>query len=134
MKRLLFLFACMMFTTVASARFTALCDIQYQTRNGWSDAYRVNVVFLSGCEMQPRQYSNEVYVAIWFSEDECAIIKLDVTHISADFGMKDFKSIYLLNSYIDGKQVNTKYERTWRITSKNLLGKFIDQEVSSGLF
>lgn len=134
MKRFLLLFICVLITTVASARFTALCDIQYKTQSGWSDKYRAKVIFLSGCEMQPQQYSNEVYVAIWFSEDECAIIKLDVTHISANFRMKDFKSIYWVNSYIDGKQVNTEYERTWRITSKEALGDFIDKNISSGLF
>lgn len=78
--------------------------------------------------------SNEVYVVIWFSEDKCAIIKLEVTHISAKFRMKDFKSIYWVKSYIDGKQVNTEYERTWRITSKKTSGSFIDKNVSSGLF
>ena len=134
MKRFLLLFICVLITTVASARFTALCDIQYKTQNGWSDKYRATVIFLSGCEMQPKQYSNEVYVAIWFSEDECAIIELEVYHISADFRMKDFKSIFWLNSYIDGKQVNTEHERTWRITSKEALGGFIDKNISSGLF
>ena len=134
MKRFLLLFACVLITTAASARFTALCDIQYKTQNGWSDQYRAKVIFLSGCEMQPQQYSNEVYVAIWFSEEECAIIKLDVTHISVNFGIKDFKSIYWIESYIDGKQVNTEYERVWRITSKNSLGNFIDKNISSGLF
>lgn len=48
--------------------------------------------------------------------------------------MKDFKSIYWIESYIDGKQVNTEYERVWRITSKNSLGNFIDKNISSGLF
>lgn len=123
-----------MITTVASARFMALCDIQYKTLDGWSDTYLAKVIFLSGCEMQPEQYSNEVYAAIWFSEDECAIIKLDVTHISTNFGIKDFKSIYWIESYIDGKQVNTEYERTWRITSKNSFGDFIDKNISPGLF
>lgn len=89
MKRFFLLFTCVLITTVASARFTALCDIQYKTQNGWSDKYRAKVIFLSGCEMQPQQYSNEVYVAIWFSEEECAIIKLDATHISVNFRMKD---------------------------------------------
>lgn len=134
MKRFLLLFTLLLITTVASASFTALCDIQYKTQNGWSDTYRAKVVFLSGCEMQPKQYSNEVYAAIWFSEDECAIIKLDVTHISTNFSMKDFKSIYWVKSYIDGKQVNTEYERVWRITSKQALGGFIDKNISSGLF
>lgn len=134
MRKLLLLLTCIMITTAASAHFIALCDIQYKTQKGWSDTYRTKVIFLSGYEMQPQQYSNEVYVAIWFSEDECAIIKLDVTHISVNFSMKDFKTIYWANSYIDGKQVNTEYERMWRITSKDLLGSFIDQRVSSGLF
>lgn len=134
MKRLLLFTICIIITTAASARFVALCDIQYRTHNGWSDTYRAKVVFLSGCEMQPKQYSNEVYVAIWFSEDECAIIKLDVTHISVNFGIKDFKSIYWVKSYIDGKQVNTEYERMWRITSKTSFGSFIDEDISSGLF
>lgn len=134
MKRFLLLFICVLITTAASARFMALCDIQYKTQNGWSDIYRAKVIFLSGCEMQPQQYSNEVYAVIWFSEDECAIIKLDVTHISAKFRMKDFKSIYWVQSYIDGKQVNTEYERTWRITSKKTSGGFIDKNISSGLF
>lgn len=123
-----------MTTTVASARFMALCDIQYKTQNGWSDIYRAKVIFLSGCEMQPQQYSNEVYAVIWFSDDECVFIKLDVTHISAKFRIKDFKSIYCVNSYIDGKQVNTKNERHWRITSKKISGDFIDENISSGLF
>lgn len=133
MKRFLLLFTLLLITTAVSARFTALCDIQYRTQNGWSDTYRAKVVFLSGYEMQPKQYSNEVYAAIWFSEDECAIIKLDVTHISTNFRMKDFKSIYWVKSYIDGKQVNTEYERFWRITSKHSLGDFIDENISSGL-
>lgn len=134
MKRFLSSFICVLITTAASARFTALCDTQYKTQNGWSDKYCVKVIFLSGCEMQPQQYSNEAYVAIWFSEDECVIIRLDVTHISANFRMKDFKSIYWVNSYIDGKQVNTEHERTWRITSKQASGGFIDSNISSGLF
>lgn len=134
MKRFLLLFTLLLITTVASASFTALCDIQYRTQNGWSNTYRAKVVFLSECEMQPQKYSNEVYAAIWFSGDECAIIKLDVTHISTNFKMKDFKSIYWVKSYIDGKQVNREYERDWRITSKQALGGFIDKNISSGLF
>lgn len=134
MKRLLFLIICGLITAATSARFVVLCDIQYKTENGWSDKYRAKVIFLSGCEMQPQQYSNEVYVAIWFSEEECAIIKLDVTHLSANFGIKDFKSIFFVKPYIDGKQVNTEYERVWRIISKQTVGGFIDKNVPSGLF
>ena len=51
MKKILLLFTLLLITTVASASFTALCDIQYKTQNGWSDIYSAKVVFLSGCEM-----------------------------------------------------------------------------------
>lgn len=116
------------------ARFDAVCNVQYLTENGWSDEVLTEVSFVSGVELTPKQYSNEVYAVVWFSNDNCAIIKLrdDVITIGK-FKQKDFRSLYWLTKSYDGKQVNSEYERKWRITAKDILGQFLDKRVPKGV-
>ena len=42
-----------MITTVASASFTALCDIQYKTQNRWSDIYSAKLFFFQDVKCSP---------------------------------------------------------------------------------
>lgn len=134
MKHFLFLFFCFFSIQISNARYDAICYVQYETEEGWSEKITTEVSFVSGIELTPKQYSNEVYAIIWFSNSNCAIIKLRDNYISSDFKQKDFRSLYWINKYYNGKQVNSEYKRLWKITAKDDFNQFIDERVPEGIF
>ena len=119
MKYILSFITILLFSQVCYARYDAVCYVQYMTKQGWSEKVATEVSFVSGVELTPKQYSNEVYAIVWFSNNNCAIIKLRDNFISTNFMQQDFRSLYWMSKYYDGQQVNSEYERTWRLIAKD---------------
>ena len=109
----------------AEARIDRYCMVAYQTGVSWYREYRMEVAFLSGRELnqatRSRQYDmNSVYVALWFDDDEVAVIELDTIRYSWDaFTDRDFRNLFILRNAIDGVQVNGNGGLKWRITAKD---------------
>ena len=133
MKYILSFITIILFSQISYARYNAICYVQYMTKQGWSEKVATEVSFLSGVELTPKQYSNEVYAIVWFSNNNCAIIKLRNNFISTDFKQQDFRSLYWMSKYYDGQQVNSEYEQTWRIIAKDDYGQFIDKRTPNGI-
>ena len=133
MKYILSFITIILFSQISYARYNAICYVQYMTKQGWSEKVATEVSFVSGVELTPKQYSNEVYAIVWFSNNNCAIIKLRNNFISTDFKQQDFRSLYCMSKYYDGQQVNSEYEQTWRIIAKDDYGQFIDKRTPNGI-
>lgn len=133
MKYILSFITIILFSQISYARYNAICYVQYMTKQGWSEKVATEVSFVSGVELTPKQYSNEVYAIVWFSNNNCAIIKLRNNFISTDFKQQDFRSLYWMSKYYDGQQVNSEYEQTWRIIAKDDYGQFIDKRTPNGI-
>ena len=133
MKYILSFITIILFSQISYARYNAICYVQYMTKQGWSEKVATEVSFVSGVELTPKQYSNEVYAIVWFSNNNCAIIKLRNNFISTDFKQQDFRSLYWMSKYYDGQQVNSEYEQTWRIIAKDDYNQFIDKRTPNGI-
>ena len=133
MKYILSFITIILFSQISYARYNAICYVQYMTKQGWYEKVATEVSFVSGVELTPKQYSNEVYAIVWFSNNNCAIIKLRNNFISTDFKQQDFRSLYWMSKYYDGQQVNSEYEQTWRIIAKDDYGQFIDKRTPNGI-
>lgn len=135
MKHFLPFIAIMLFSQICHARYNAVCHVQYMTEEGWSEEVATEVSFVLGTELSPQQYSNEVYAIVWFSNNNCAIIKIRDNYIptTPKFRQKDFRSLFWMTKDYDGYQVNTEYEQKWRITAKDRYGRFIDERVPEGI-
>ena len=134
MKRItLFILLLLSFTSVDAA-IKRYMDVQYETEDGWSKKYRMEVSFMSASELNEatKTYSyglSKYYAIIWFQDGGCAIIDMKVT-IAADNILTDntIRNIFIINSHKDGVQINDEHETKWRITAK-VLGQFIDSRI-----
>ena len=133
MKYILSFITIILFSQISYARYNAVCYVQYMTKQGWSEKVATEVSFVSGVELTPKQYSNEVYAIVWFTNKNCAIIKLRNNFISLNFKQQDFRSLYWMSKYYDGQQVNSEYEQTWRIIAKDDYNQFIVKRTPNGI-
>lgn len=129
----LFILLLISFTSI-NASVNRYMDIQYETQNGWSKKYRMEITFMSANELNEatRTYSyglSKYYAVIWFRDGECAIIDLKAS-LAVDNVIDDntIHNIFIISSYKDGVQVNDEYKRKWRITAK-IYGQFIDSRI-----
>jgi hypothetical protein len=129
-------FAWLFFTLApAQAEVRFLCEVSYQTLAGWSDGRIVEVTFASGKELNSKTRTLEFdifanYAMIWFGAGQVAILKHDGFSISPGpaFDVADFKRMFLISQTEQFEQVNSEYERRWRIRAKDLI-RFIDPRV-----
>src|SRR3972149_7314860 len=64
-----------------NAKYTQTCVVRYMTQDGWSKKYTVDVIFISGSELNEAtksfKYSSfSVYVVIFWSKEQVSVIKL----------------------------------------------------------
>lgn len=118
------------FASIAEVR--RICKVQYQTEDGWSKEYTVEVTFITGRELNAAtksynysSYSN--YCLIWFDKGQVAILEITdfLSSVGEDFDPEDFRNTFNFRTQIDCKQTNSEEKRKWRIIAKTLLG-FID--------
>lgn len=82
MKKTLLLLAFLIFGIfTASAKYTQTCVVKYQTQNGWSKKYTVDVSFMTGTELNEAtnsyKYSSySTYAIIFWGKDQATVIKL----------------------------------------------------------
>lgn len=132
MKKLFCIVAVILFSLQLSARIAVICDVVYEKSLGeWSDFYRLEVEFLSGGEMGRILESNSLFAVIWFSQTNCAIIKMEHNGILIGEVDKNFVNTYLsfdmLNEGKLGLQVNSKNgEIKWRVYGKDEMSLLID--------
>ena len=109
-----------------------ICKVAYQTEDGWSKEYTMEVSFATGKELNDATqsfnystYSN--YCLIWFDQGEVAILKLDAFLIrSGDkFADEDFRNLFSFRKEIECQQINSESERHWNIKAKDFI-QFID--------
>lgn len=70
-----------LFVIPSQGKYVQTCEVKYQTQNGWSKKYTVDVTFMTGSELNTAtksfKYSSfSVYAIIFWSKDEATIIKL----------------------------------------------------------
>ena len=112
------------------------CKVQYQRQDGtWSEEYTMTVEFMTGSELNTRthQYkydSYKKYCLIWFSDGGVAIEEItDYIMCGFEFDDTAFRTLFGYRRSIECKQINSTSEEApkWRITAKNSVGYFIDQ-------
>jgi hypothetical protein len=133
LRSILFILLISVLLTASSyAETRRLCKVYYETENGWSQGYTMEVSFLTGYELNnaTRSYSYSMfsnYCLIWFGKGEVAILKINATLFRSgnEFERDDFLNLFLLQSEIRCVQVNSEDERNWKIKAKEFIN-FID--------
>ncbi len=115
----------------AQAKITLKCDVVYESSMfKWSDYYRRDVDFMSGHEIGGIYRGSDLYAVIWFSQTNCAIIKMDYNGLLLSEVDEYFMSTYfgfdVLNEGRLGEQVNADEKIRWRIYGKDERGFMID--------
>ncbi|MBT7826143.1 MAG: hypothetical protein HN600_06070 [Bacteroidetes bacterium] len=118
-KIILILLVILVYTASVNAKYTQTCKVKYKKNYGWSDYYTVNVIFMSGMELNKatRTYNYEsysTYATIFWGKDEASVIKLSsYTGCGSE----------VTKSCIDNKVMNLEGEdqdgRDWEICTKS---------------
>ncbi|WP_167618041.1 hypothetical protein [Maribellus sediminis] len=100
-------------------RYTQKCVAQYQTRDGWSNAYNVNVNFMSGTALNNAtntfNYSTtSVYGVIFWDKGQASVIKI-TTYLPCG-GTVDRSCINSVLGPLKGKDQDGD---VWRINTNN---------------
>jgi len=80
--RYLFLFVFLFLVNIqVQAKYTKSCVVKYETQQGWSKSYTVNVIFITGSELNTAtktyNYSDySVYGVIFWGEGQATVIKI----------------------------------------------------------
>jgi len=81
-----------------------ICKVKYQTEDGWSKEYTMEVEFITGSELNEATHtykyqSYSKYCCIWFSDGGVAIVEItDYISISGQtFEDEDFKNAFPYN-------------------------------------
>lgn len=134
-KKIITLVTLLLFSVKSFAAINLVCKVQYETRNGWSDPVKTEITLATGSELNQAtgRYSFQnykVYATVWFSNDECAIIELDMSPvgIGSELEYDDLDQMFMFYSFREGEQVNTEYKIRWKITAKDLFG-YIDERI-----
>lgn len=115
-----------------------ICNVQYETEDGWSKQYTLEIDFRTGIELnkgEPGKYSDySVYALIWFQEGGVAILEISNTSYLSfgnEFDHEDFVKLFPLYSYspTEAKQINGDKGKRWKITAVDS-GKYIDPRVN----
>ena len=127
---LLLLLVCLLFVVPSFARISVLCDVTYQNSNGsWSNYFRAKVDFLTGEEMGYLG-DRSLYAAIWFSHDNCAILRMKnnnfISDVADSYYMYGFFLADALNEGEVGIEVNSNTNRKWKIYGKDENSFLID--------
>jgi len=138
MKRIV-LFIVLMFACMnIYARVTIMCDVVYEESVGkWSEFRRTNVEFLSGKEKGDILNQTKLYAIIWYSQSECAVIKIDydspiLSGVDVSF-IYYFLTFDILNEGRSRTQINDNGKnRKWRIYGKDDNSFLIDPMFSKG--
>jgi hypothetical protein len=132
MKKKLWFVLLIIFPFTLQAYISRICKVSYETRDGWSSEYLMEVNFLTGRELNKATKSFDYssfsnYVLLWFDEGEVAILELDdfLIGVGEEFDNEDFQRLFQFQTTADFKQVNSLYERKWRIRAKDFI-TFID--------
>jgi hypothetical protein len=132
MKYILALIICLSFLINLQASVRRTCNVSYYTEDGWSKEYTMEVEFATGGELNRRMntynYSEfQVYSLVWFSQEEVAIIEIDLkTIVASNFQRDAFRNLFYFDQFVNGLQVNSKSKVKWKITAKNIYNNFID--------
>lgn len=116
-----------------SAAIRRLCKVQYQTEDGWSKEYTMEVEFATGSELNERTHSYKYksfknYCLLWFSDGGVAIEEInEYVTTSSEFDHGAFKDLFSYRQYIECSQINSDKDEApkWKITAKTYAG-FID--------
>lgn len=114
------------------AEVSRSCKVSYQTSDGWSSEYLVEVDFMSGVELFRKTADGsygplDAFAMVWFGPGEVAIIKLNplIPVVAGELESEHFRRMFLVDESVQGSQVNAANGRTWKIRAKEF-GQFID--------
>jgi hypothetical protein len=133
-KAALLLLFTIVFAHSLHATVRRVCKVQYQTEYGWSQEYTMQVVFMTGTELNraTRSFSYDAfkkYCLLWFSDGGVAINEIkDYFLCGYEFDDDAFRSLFAFHFSIQCVQVNSKDDEApvWKIAGKSFSGDFID--------
>lgn len=131
----IFLIVFIFMSQFADGSVRRIVEVSYATQYGYSDKYRMEVIFLTGRELNKasKTYDYDMfdnYALIWFKEGEVAILKIDdiIIVVGQEFDADDFKRAFQIISEKSATQVNSRYKRKWKIDAKDII-HWIDPRV-----
>lgn len=102
--------------------FDAEMEVAYETRQGFSDWYTVNVSFASGQELNRKLRRIDFdfianYAMIWFDRDNVAILKLDspFSFGGREFEERNWRAIFSTYMDVDAIHVNGERPTLWKL-------------------
>lgn len=115
-----------------SAEVRRLCKVYYETEEGWSSGYTMEVSFVTGTELNRATRSYDYspfsnYCLVWFDRGEVVILRIEsfLVRSNDEFERSDFKNLFLIHSDIECTQVNGPEERNWRIRARDVI-QYVD--------
>lgn len=147
MRKLLFLFILFVSTSIyARVDYKCLVNYRYHKANGYgytstsSEPKVVTVSFISGAEYNPRKPATDKYAIVWFSQTNCAVIKLDAKRTTSveKLTLQDLYDV-LTAGGVYGTQVNggelddLGMEYKWYITLRDRTKNydFVDERLQA---
>ena len=129
MKKILCIIMLSFLSVTAFAKIKVQCDVIYERSDeSWSNYHRCDVLFCIGEELGFNNRNS--YAVIWFSQDNCAVIKLnsyESTFREANkYSIFIFLSSDILNQGFTGVSVNSPKPQVWKIYGKNESSYLID--------
>jgi len=118
-------------TIGSEAAIRRYCMVKYETEDGWSKTYTVEVTFMTGFELNNVTHSfnygtYDKYCLIWWDKGEVAILKIkDYLIVGSEFTRDDFRNAFSFRSSLNCEQVNDEDATKWQIIGKNYL-QFVD--------
>ena len=137
MKRIFFIILFTLFTLAINAGVEVMCDVIYKDKDGnWSDFYRTKVTFCLGHEINQVLESRSPFGVIWFSQSQCAVLKLkdalpSVNELDLFGTFMMLCSNDMINTGIDCILQNGTEKQEWKIYPKDEIGLLIDSRLSS---
>ena len=109
-----------LFVIPTQGKYVQTCVVKYQTQDGWSKKYTVDVTFISGSELNTATNSFKynafsVYAVIFWSKDEATVIKVK-TFLTC--GTEVEKSC-ITNTFGDLKGIDQE-DREWNICKDDI--------------
>jgi hypothetical protein len=109
-----------LFVIPSQGKYVQTCEVKYQTQDGWSKKYTVDVTFISGSELNTATNSFKynafsVYAIIFWSKDEATVIKVK-TFLTC--GTEVEKSC-ITNTFGDLKGIDQE-DREWNICKDDI--------------
>lgn len=121
MKKIMAVFlAFLVMNFTAMAKYTQTCKVKYKNNYNWSEYYTVDVVFMSGSELNRATSTFDyetfsVYAIVFWDDDEASVIKIS-SFTACGLEVKQ----NCISNLIYNLEGEDQQGRAWEVCTRNL--------------